>query len=379
VAGFNQDYWSVKIEDVFSALQTGNEGLTETEASKRLQIYGGNFLKSRKNTNVISLLLSQYRSPILIILFFAIILSFFLGDTADAVIILVIVLLSGLLSFWQEYSADNSIKKLLALVQIKVQLLRGGKPVDISVEEAVPGDVVLLHAGDLVPGDCLIIDSNSLFVDEATLTGETYPIEKEPGVLPEDTALAKRHNCLWMGTHIISGSGTAVIVHTGKDTEYGKIYERLKLRPQDTEFERGVKKFGYLLMEVTLILVFAIFAINVLLKKPALDSFLFSLALAVGLTPQLLPAIISINLSHGAKMMAKAKVIVKRLSSIENFGSMNVLCSDKTGTLTEGSVKLNATYSVDGVENEKVLLFAYLNASFESGFLNPIDEAIRNH
>lgn len=379
MADVKQKFWSQKTEEIFSSLRTSKDGLTSGEAEQRLRLYGGNVLKAKKNTNVFTLLLSQFKSPILVILFFAIILSFFLGDTADAVIILVIVLLSGLLSFWQEYGADNSVKKLLAMVQIKVCLLRDGKAADIGVEEAVPGDVVLLKAGDLIPGDCLVIESNSLFIDEATLTGETYPIEKEAGVLPEDTGLAQRKNCLWMGTHVISGTGSAVIVRTGKATEYGKISERLKLRPQETEFERGVRKFGYLLMEITLILVFVIFAVNVLLKKPVLDSFLFSLALAVGLTPQLLPAIISINLSHGAKMMAKVKVIVKRLSSIENFGSMDVLCSDKTGTLTEGTVRLNKTFGIDGSENEKVLFYAYLNASFESGFLNPIDEAIRTH
>ena len=375
----NQSFWSRKTEDAYAALQTGKDGLSGEEAAHRLQLYGGNVLKAKKNTSAIKLLLSQFKNPIQIILFSAIILSFCLGDTADTVIILVIVLFSGLLSFWQEYSADNSVKKLLAMVQIKVHILRDGKSSDISVEEAVPGDVVLMKAGDLIPGDCLLIDSNSLFIDEATLTGETYPVEKEACVLPEGTPLAQRKNCLWMGTHVVSGSGTAVILKTGKDTEYGKISERLKLRPQETEFERGVRRFGYLLMEITLILVFAIFAVNVLLKKPPLDSFLFSLALAVGLTPQLLPAIIGINLAHGAKMMAKVKVIVKRLSSIENFGSMDVLCSDKTGTLTEGVVRLNTTYGIDGTENEKVLLYAYLNASFESGFLNPIDEAIRTH
>jgi Mg2+-importing ATPase len=209
------------------------------------------------------------------------------------------------------------------------------------------------------------------------LTGETYPLEKESGILPENTALAQRKNSLWMGTHVISGSGKAVVLTTGKDTEFGKISERLKLRPQETEFERGVKKFGYFLMEITLILVFIIFAINVYLKRPILDSFLFSLALAVGLTPQLLPAIISINLSHGAKFMAKVKVIVKRLASIENFGSMNVLCSDKTGTLTDGVVRLKSTLDIDGNQSEKILLYAYLNATYESGFINPIDEAIR--
>jgi Mg2+-importing ATPase len=182
-----------------------------------------------------------------------------------------------------------------------------------------------------------------------------------------------------MGTHVVSGSATALVVRTGKETEFGKVSERLKLRPLETEFEHGIRRFGYFLMEVTLLLVVAIFAINVYLARPVLDSFLFSLALAVGLTPQLLPAIISINLSHGAKQMAQNKVIVKRLASIENFGSMNVLCSDKTGTLTEGTVHVQSALDVDGAPSDKVLLHAYINAFYETGFTNPIDEAIRAH
>jgi len=268
---------------------------------------------------------------------------------------------------------------LLAMVQVKATALRDGKPTDIPVEDIVPGDIVILNAGDLVPGDCLVDESKDLFVDEATLTGETYPAEKSVGVLAADAPLAKRTNALWMGTHVVGGSAKALVVVTGKETEFGKVSERLKLRPEETEFERGIRHFGYFLMEVTLVLVMVIFAINLYLERPFLESVLFSLALAVGLTPQLLPAIISINLAQGAKRMAQAKVIVKRLASIENFGSMNVICSDKTGTLTEGTVQLQSALDVDGNPSDKVLLQAYLNAFYETGYANPIDEAIRTH
>ena len=247
----------------------------------------------------------------------------------------------------------------------------------VPVEEVVPGDVVLLRAGDTVPGDCLLLESKDLFVDEATLTGETYPVEKVCGVLPADIPLGRRTNSLFLGTHVVSGNSTAVVVHIGSDTEFGKVSGRLQLRPPETEFERGIRQFGYLLLEVTVVLVVAIFAVNVYLARPVLEAFLFSLALAVGLTPQLLPAIISINLAHGAKRMAQQKVIVKRLASIENFGSMTVFCSDKTGTLTEGLVRLKAACDIAGNPSERVLLHGALNASFETGFHNPIDEAIR--
>ncbi len=211
------------------------------------------------------------------------------------------------------------------------------------------------------------------------MTGETFPVEKEAALLPEKTPLGKRINLVFMGTHVVSGSAKILIVRTGRQTEFGKVSDRLKLKPLETEFERGIKQFGYFLMEVTLVLVVAIFAINVFMARPVLDAFLFTLALAVGLTPQLLPAIISINLSHGAKRMAQKKVIVKRLASIENFGSMNVICSDKTGTLTEGIVHVQSTVDIDGEPSDKVFLHAYINAFYETGFTNPIDKASSLH
>ena len=239
--------------------------------------------------------------------------------------------------------------------------------------------MILLKAGDVIPGDCLIIESKDLFVDEAALTGETFPVEKAVGIVPAEASGSQRTNALFMGTHVVSGTAAAVVVLTGAATEFGQVSQRLKLKAPETEFERGVRRFGYFLMEVTLLLVIAIFAINVYLARPVLDSFLFSLALAVGLTPQLLPAVISVNLATGAKRMAREKVIVKRLAAIENFGSMNVLCADKTGTITSGVAEVQGALSLDGQPSDKVILYAYLNSVYESGFANPIDEAIRQY
>jgi P-type Mg2+ transporter len=370
-------FWSIPSAEMVQRLQSSTDGLTSREAQRRLSVYGSNLLKAKKRSDTFNLLLSQFKSPIILILLFATGLSFFLHDQVNALIILAIVLGSGLLGFWQERGAAHAVEKLLAMVQIKVPTLRDGMQNNVSLEEIIPGDVVIVRAGDVIPGDCLVLQSKALHVDEATLTGETYPVGKSVMVSDVETPLSQRKGVLWMGTHVVSGSGKALVVNTGKQTEFGKISERLQLRPQETEFERGVRRFGYFLMEVTLMLVIAIFAVNVYLQRPVLDSFLFSLALAVGLTPQLLPAIISINLAHGAKDMAREKVIVKRLASIENFGSMNVLCSDKTGTLTEGVVRLHSSLNMDGEPNEKALLYAYMNAFYETGFLNPIDEAIR--
>jgi Mg2+-importing ATPase len=371
-------FWEKPAADLLAELQTSPDGLVGAEASRRLARYGANTLRSGKRTNALALILRQFKSPIVLILIAAAVVSLFLRDHVDAGIILGIVLISGLLGFWQERGAANVVQKLLAIVQVKATVLREGRSLEIPVERVVPGDVVLLTAGGMIPGDGLILESTDLFVDEATLTGETFPVEKQAGTVPADTALAKRTNSLFMGTHVVSGSAKALVVHTAKDTEFGQVSERLRSRASETEFEHGVRRFGYLLLEVTMVLVLIIFASNVFLHRPLLDSFLFSMALAVGLTPQLLPAIISINLARGARRMAEVKVIVKRLASIENLGSMNVLCSDKTGTLTEGKVRLHSALDLSGADSERVLLFAYLNAFYETGFRDPIDDAIRS-
>jgi len=367
-------FWSTPASDLIAGLQTANGGLSSQEAGARAA--KGDQSSAKGANSTFDLLLGQFKSPIILILLVAVGLSFFLHDVVNASIILVIVLVSGLLGFWQERGAADAVKKLLAVVQVQATVLRDGKPAQVSAKSIVPGDVVLLSAGNVVPGDGLLLDSNSLFVNEAALTGETFPVEKLAAVLPAETPLNKRTNSLFTGTYVTSGSGQLLVVRTGSATEFGHVSESLKLRPPETEFERGIRHFGLMLMQLTMVMVFSIFAINVFLHRPVLDSFLFALALAVGLTPQLLPAIISVNLSHGARKMAEAKVIVKRLSSIENFGSMDVLCSDKTGTLTLGEVQLNSTVNVDGGKCEKTLLYAQINANFQTGYKNPIDDAI---
>jgi Mg2+-importing ATPase len=368
---------NLPIEKVLENLRSSVQGLSAADAAARLKTYGPNWIRPKKKTGILLLFLAQFKSPIILILLFAGVLSFFLHDPTDGVIILVIILFSGFLGFWQEKGAVQTVEKLLAAVEVKSEVLRDGKLMDLAVAEIVPGDIILLRAGDVIPADGLILESKDLFVDEAMLTGETFPVEKSAGIVPPGTPLARVTNALFMGTHVVSGTGKALVIATGRSTELGKISDRLKLRPPETEFERGIRRFGYLLLEITLVLVLAIFAVNVFFARPVLDSFLFAMALAVGLTPQLLPAIISINLAHGANQMAREKVIVKRLASIENFGSMNVLCSDKTGTLTEGIVKVQAALDAKGIDNEKVLFYAYLNSFYESGFTNPIDESIR--
>jgi Mg2+-importing ATPase len=374
-----EQFWSLSVGGLMEQLGASPAGLTTTEAKRRLRLYGHNRLRAAKRTDVLTLLLAQFKSPLILILLGAVILSFFLNEPVDALIIIAIVLLSSVLGFWQEKRAADAVKMLLAIVRIETVVMRDGAQKQVPVEEVVPGDVCVLNAGDLIPGDAAILESRDLFVQEAALTGESFPAEKEAGPVAKETPLMKRTNSLFMGTHIVSGSARALVIFTGASTEFGKVSERLRLRPAETEFEHGVRRFGYLLTEVTLILVIVIFGITVYLQRPVLDSFLFALAIAVGIIPELLPAIISINLAVGAVHMARRKVIVKQLASIENLGSMNVLCADKTGTLTEGTVKLQGALDAEGKPNEKGLFYAYLNSFYETGFTNPIDEAIRNH
>lgn len=371
-------FWSLATNEIFDTLQTGSNGLSSGEALSRLEIYGPNIIDSNNKTSTFRLLLSQFKNSIILLLIFATGLSLFLGNFNDAIIIFIIIFISTILGFLQERRASNIIKKLLEMVQLKTSVIRNGNRLSISTTQIVPGDLVVLNAGSGIPADCIILESKDLFVNESTLTGESYPVEKSQQILPLETPLHERTNCIFMDTHIVSGIVKAVVVNTGKRSEIGKLSQHIKTMPPETEFEQGVRKFSFLLVEVTIILVSFIFLINVYFERPVLDSFLFALALSIGLTPQLLPAIISINLSHGAKRMALKKVIVKKLASIENLGSMNILCSDKTGTLTEGNIKLKFALDTEGRVNDKVLFYAYLNSTFESGFINPIDDAIRS-
>jgi Mg2+-importing ATPase len=372
----SQAFWSESADGLLRDLDTTRAGLTAAEAATRLARFGPNRIDAEQRASGLKLLARQFTSPIILILIFATILSGILGDATDAVLILAIIALSGLLGFWQERGAAQAVDALLAVVQVTSRVRRDGTLAPIPLVDVVPGDVAELAAGDVIPGDCLVLESHGLQVDESALTGEAYPVEKLPGILPADTALASRSNACYLGTHVASGTGTVLVVQTGQRTEFGRLSAHLHQRPAPTGFEQGMTAFGYLLVRVMLILTTAIFVVNLVLARPLLDSALFSLALAVGLTPQLLPAIVTISLSTGARLMARRRVIVKRLDAIEDFGSMTILCTDKTGTMTVGTVELQATIGPDGSASDAVEKLAYLNAKLQTGFSNPIDDAI---
>ena len=371
-----ENYWSRSAQELLNALGSRESGLTSDDAGQRQAEFGPNSLDTRTKATPLQLFLNQFKSPIILILVFATILSAFLQDWTDAIIILVIVLGSAILSFVQEYNASNATAALQSQIAARTNVLRDGQAQTVNVSEIVPGDIVQLSAGSLVPADGFVLSARDCFINQAALTGETFPVEKMPGVLEAATPLPGRSNSVHMGTSVRSGRATVLIVRTGASTAFGQIADRLSTRAPETEFERGIRQLGYLLTEVMVVLVLAIFATNVFLHKPVLDSLLFSVALAVGLTPQLLPAIININLSKGAQVMAKEGVIVRRLASIEDFGSMDVLCTDKTGTLTAGVIHLDGALDATGQASAEVMRLAYLNAHYQTGLSNPLDEAI---
>jgi Mg2+-importing ATPase len=371
-------FHAMDMEALLLELQTSPKGLASATALTRSDSSHHRWWMLPKPPLACRVFASQFRSPITLMLIATAVFSVTSGRYEDASIILLIVIASAMLGFWQEYAASHALASLLAKVKAKVRVLRDGIPIELAGDEVVPGDVLLLSAGSTIPADCRLLQAEDVFVNESTLTGESFPVEKHAGRTAPDAPMAGRNNILFHGSHVISGTAVAVAVRTGSATELGRISKRLRLGPAESNFDLGVRRFGLFLMEVKGLLVLGIFLIHMALNHPLVDSLLFSLALSVGLTPQLLPAIIAVNLSHGAKRLAASKVIVRRLSSIENFGSMDVLCCDKTGTLTEGVVVVESCVDFEGNRSDRGLWLAGANAALESGFSNPIDDALRS-
>jgi len=370
------NFWHFETGFWFKKLNSSEKGLSQKAADDIFTQSGGaKIIKSGLRKDIV-LFFSQFKNPLLLLLIGAVIASAFLHDKPDAIIILFIVLSTTLLSFIQERNAGKVVEKLQSMISLKSTVLRNGSPQEVVSTKIVPGDVLLFKAGDMIPADCLIIEANELHANEASLTGESYPVRKNTGVLDEHTVLDKRVNCLWEGSNIISGNGTALVIATGTNTIFGSIAKSASTAVE-TAFEKGIKDFGFFLMRITLFLAFFILVVNLLNHKSVIESALFALALAVGMAPELLPAITTIAMSAGAKRMLDKKVIVKKLTSIQNLGEVNLLCTDKTGTITEGAIKVSGLVDGFGVESEFVKELAFWNASFETGYANPIDDALR--
>ena len=347
-----------------------SHGLTTEEARKRLDRFGPNEPARARRTRTVVQLLLLFANPLAIILLAASFVSALLGQTLNASIIVSMVLLSVTLNFVQTYRSQKAVDRIRKEVAPTATVLRDGTWQEISRRDLVPGDAIKLGAGDLVPADAELFQARDLHVQQAALTGESLPVEKSPEA-SDDTRK------VFLGTSIVSGSGQAVVVATGKNTVFGDLAARLVTKPPETEFERGTRRFGLLIMKTTILLVLFVLLVSVLAHRDFMESLLFAVALAVGLTPEFLPMITTVTLGQGAVHMARKKVIVKHLEAMQNFGSIDVLCSDKTGTLTSGEMELDQHIDPFSAASEKVFLLAYLNSLHETGVTNPLDKAIK--
>jgi Mg2+-importing ATPase len=369
--------WSQPASNVLASLDARAGGLTTGEALERLHRFGANTLAVKKRSPVLDALLGQVRNPMSWLLLFAAVVSSIAGEITDAVVIALVIALSAVLGIFQEKRASNAIEQLRSRVAMRCQVMRDGVAAEVLAEEIVLGDVVVLSAGSLVPADGIVLSAKDLQVSESILTGETFPVDKEPSVSAADAPLGQRRGYLYLGTSVRSGTAQLLVTSSATQSEYGRIAKTLSLRAPDTDFDRGLHRFGYLLTRVMIVLVVFTFAATVLTHQPPVESLLFAIALAVGLAPEMLPAIVAVNLSRGARRMADEGVIVRRLSAIESFGSMDTLCTDKTGTLTAGEVSLSNALNWMGEDDAHVLQLAFVNASLETGMANPLDTAIR--
>jgi Mg2+-importing ATPase len=355
-------------------------GLTTEEADRRLRLYGPNSLVRESRFAALLSFFRFFANPLVIILVVASGISLALGERVGGLIIIAIVLFSVLLNFLMEFQARHAVEEIQKQIATTAVVIRDGREQNRPTAELVPGDIIRFKAGDLVPADARLLDVKDLHVRESVLTGESLPVEKTTAELSKDKhGVADASNSIFLGTAVQTGIGTAVVICTGKDTVCGEIAHRLAMRPPETEFGRGVRYFGMMLTWVTMLLVLFVLLVNIIFHRPVLESFLFSVALAVGMTPEMMPMIITVTLAQGAKRMTTKKVLVKQLAAIEDFGSIDILCTDKTGTLTEGEIVLDRHLDFQGKDNEDVLRLIYLNSYFEAGIKSPLDDAILKH
>jgi Mg2+-importing ATPase len=372
-------YAGSKSEHILQEFETSLQGLTEKEAEKRLREYGYNEPAKKKKISVLAQFLSKFLSPLSLALLVIVAVSLFFGEKISALFIFVMVLISVILDFVQEYRSGKEVEKLNELIHTNAAVIRDNIEREMNIKHIVPGDIVVLNAGDMVPADLRLISCKDLFINQASLTGESFPVEK--GFLPVTaSSTSELKNIAFMGSSVVTGTGIGVVVRTGTSTAFGEISKSLTAPAVETSFDRGVRQFTLLMIRLIIILVIVIF-LTIFVFKHGLfkDALLFSLAVAVGLTPEMLPMLVTLNLSKGAISMAKKKVIVKRLSSIQNLGAMDVLCTDKTGTITLDKIILEKHCDVEGKEDEDVLRFAYINSSYQTGLTNLLDRTILSH
>ncbi len=374
------DLCSLDIKDTLQKLETDIKGLSSEEARKRLEDYGFNELAHSKTLGFWADVFNRCRSPLVIQLLVIALVSGIIGEIKSTMIVSVMVLLSVGLSYILDRRSSKAVESLGKRVQSHVLLLRDGKETELPMSDVVPGDIILLHAGSIIPADLRLISAKDFFVSQSVLTGESMPIEKKA----EQTKLEggfvfELQNACFQGSNVLSGTARAVVVNTGTRTYFGSISERLTERRVETSFDTGLKSFTWLMIRFMVIMVFAVFMIVGLSKGNWIEALLFGLSIAVGLTPEMLPMIVTVNLAKGALTMSKKKVIVKNLFSIQNFGAIDILCTDKTGTLTQDRVILEKHVDITGNESTAVLQYAYLNSFYQTGLRNLIDRAVLSH
>ncbi|HSB25789.1 MAG TPA: magnesium-translocating P-type ATPase [Burkholderiaceae bacterium] len=375
-----QPFWTVALRDLQAQLGADDRGLTTAVAQARRATYGDNLLHAQRRRAAALEYLSHFRNPLVLLLLGASGVSAVLGDVTSFVVIALIVVVSVTLDFVQEHRAGNAAERLRQSVALRAAVLRDGQSTRLPASELVPGDFVQLAAGDLVPADGRVVAARDFFVRQSALTGESFPVEKQPGDLaPAAREVADAGNAAFMGSSVLSGSATLLVCRTGSATFLGGIADTLREPAGPTAFELGTRRFSLLILRMTFALVLFIVFVHVLAHRPVQETVMFAVALAVGLTPELLPMIVSVTLSRGALRMSTRKVVVKRLAAIQNLGSMDVLCTDKTGTLTEAQIRLERHVDTQGADSERVLRLAYLNSHFESGLRSPLDDAILEH
>jgi len=374
------DVVNAGVDSLFSKFVTSPRGLSEQEAARRLKVFGPNEPAKKKRRGSLALLLSKFANPLIIVLLVIGSFSFIIGEKFSVVLIGMMILLSVSIAFVQEHRSGREVEKLIDMVRTTATVIRNGRPKEVSIQEIVPGDIVSLSAGDIIPADVRLLQCKDLFINQAALTGESFPAEKCVG----PTHLAGHEsfgaaNMAYMGTSVVSGSASGLVIKTGSATQFGEVAGQLSEAPTETSFDRGIHGFSWLMIKSMMAMVVFIFFVIFLTKGTFIEALLFSLAVAVGLTPEMLPTIVAVNLTKGAIAMAKKKVIVKHLNSIQNFGAMDILCTDKTGTLTMDRVVLIKHCDVTGREDEDVLRHAYLNSFYETGLKNLMDRAVLAH
>jgi Mg2+-importing ATPase len=374
------DYSAATETQLLEKLDTHQKGLTEEEAEKRLEEYGFNEPAKKERRTIIFQIFSKFLNPLVIVLLIIASFSWFFGEKISAVLVMLMAVLSVFLSFIQEYRANKGAEKLREMVSATATVLRDGKAREVKIKEIVPGDVVDLFAGDMIPADLRIIYCKDLSINQSSLTGESFPADKVGMPIQSKTQSAvDLANIAFMGSSVVSGTGIGIVIKTGLATQFGAISKKLASIPIETGFDKGIRKFTWLMIYLMVVMVIIIFAINAVMKGKFFEALLFSLAVAVGLTPEMLPMLVAINLSKGAIAMSKKDVIVKRLNSIQNLGAMDVLCTDKTGTLTLDTIVLEDYYDVVRQEDEAVLKMAYISSYYQTGLKNILDKAILEH